>query len=334
MAINWNTSWLGKAGGGISGSIIGGGSLFQIDLWNMGNPSRLPVRVLVQGSRVGAVAQIGAGHVMCLVTGCHNPHEMDGLTSSGLDWELAAGVKGSALAKTGGKLFKFVVEQAVEVADWAAQESAKRLVNWWTGDFGGLNPSKREFHLLPSPLSAGFGAGLFYEWQTLHLLSGNVGWDHISPHWAIEPNGGRVRLQMYNIPEQNGKKIAIGFSVVEWGIDPYIKWRKKGGDARVNSTHAIQLEGYVYHGRVYERANGSGHSGIDLTNFQPVGRSQAGMLTVEHTSEVKKGGTLEVRPCVFKFSNYPYWTADDSVTMNLAPDGRFVGCNGGWTVRD
>jgi hypothetical protein len=332
MALNYDTTWIGLMGGGISGSILAGGSIYQIDVWNMGgNP--IPARVLVTGKRVGAVVQVGTGHAMILITGCRSASEMDGITSSGIDWEFATGAKGSAIIKTGSKLFKEVASYAAsETAKWAANETAKRLAQWVVDDLGIVKPG-RQFNLLPSPLALGAGGGIFYEWQTLKLLSGKVGWQHISPKWFVETYNGNVRLQMFNVPEPDGTLVRIGISVPQWGLDPYIRWKKKSGQAHVDSRSMYQIIGYVYDGYVFERRDGMGYAGINLTNFQPVGRLEDGMLSTTNTSQVKKGGKLKVRPVVFEFSNYPYWEADDSVEMTLDSNGCFVGVDDGMKLR-
>jgi hypothetical protein len=323
MALDYNTTWIGLLGGGVSGSVIAGGSVYQIDVWNMGGKP-LPARVLVTGKRVGVVAEVGTSHAMLIVTGCQSAREMEGITSSGLDWELAVGLKGSALVKTGAKLFKMVVADATaKVANWAAHESAKRLVQWAMDDLGVVKPGK-QFNLLPSPVSLSFGAGIFYDWQTLKLLSGNVGWQYISPEWFVEAVNGSVRLQLYNIPEQDGAQVRIGFSVSEWGLDPYIRWKKKKGEANVDRQQNYQIVGYVYDGYLFERHDGMGYSGINLSNLQPVGRLEEGIFSTSRTNDVKKHGKLTVRPVVFKFSNYEYWKAGDTVDMTLDSDGCFV----------
>jgi hypothetical protein len=330
MALNYDTTWLGLLGGGVSGSIVGGGSIYQVDVWNMGgNP--LPARVLVKGKRLGAVAETGASHAMLIVTGCKHAQEMEGIESSGLDWEFAVGVKGSALVKTGAKLFKTM---AAEVAAsvglcWATNESAKRLVQWTMDDLGIVKPG-RQFNLLPSPLSFGVGGGIFYEWQKLHLLSGKIGWNYISPDWYIEKVGSAVRLQMSNIPEQDGGKVKIGFSVPEWGLDPYIRWKKDKGTVDIKDYH---ITGYVYGGLLFERPNRRGTSGINLSNLQPTGRLEQGWISPTLTTEVKRAGTLKVRPTVFQFANLPFWKARDTATMVLNTDGRFLEAKNGRTVR-
>jgi hypothetical protein len=332
LGLDYNTTWIGIVGGGVSGSVVAGGSVYQIDVWNMGSKPR-PARVLVTGKRVGAVAEVGTAHAMVIVTGCQTPQEMHGITSSGLDWEAKAIIQGSALVKTGAKLFTTVAAHAAaEAIDWASQESAKRLVQWWMDDLGVVQPGK-QFNLLPSPIGVGVGAGIFYAWQTMHLLGGDVAWQYISPNWWMENINGIVRLQMNNIPEQDGTKVRIGFSVPEWGLDPYIHWKKKKGDTYIDRSHKFQIVGYVYDGYVFERRDGMGLSGINLSNLQPIGRLEQGFLSNSRTQEVQKSGKLRVRPAVFKFSNYEYWTADDTVEMTLDSDGCFVSANDPLKIR-
>ena len=99
----------------------------------------------------------------------------------------------------------------------------------------------------------------------------------------------------------------IGFSVPEWGFDPYIRWKKKKGETRVDRQNHFQIVGYAYHGRVFERRDGV-YSGINLTNLQPIGRLEQNIVAMpSRTKEVKKGGKLEVRPEVFWFGNVTYW---------------------------
>lgn len=332
MAINYNETWIGLLGGGVSGSIIGGGSIYQFDLWNMGdNP--LPARVIVTGKRVGAVIEVGIAHAMLIVTGCKTAMDMDGITSSGLDWELAVGLKGSALVKSGSKLFEMVAaEVASGTLNWASHESTKRLVQWAMDDLGVVEPGK-QFNLLPSPMSLSAGAGIFYDWQKIQLLAGNVGWQHISPKWSVESVNRAIRLQMFNIPEQDGKKILVGISVPSWGADPYIRWDRKNGETKINTSHKYEIEGYVYGGRLYEKQGGFGAPGINLSNLRPIGYLENGIFSVSRNDNVKKGGRLRIRPTVFQFSNYPYWTARESVDMTLDSEGCFVGAIGGQVVR-
>jgi hypothetical protein len=327
-----STTWLGLLGGGVSGSILAGGSIYQIDLWNMGgNP--LPVRALVTGTRLGIMAELTTALAVLVVKECRDAKEMDGLTDTGIDWEFAVGLKGSAIVKTGAKLFNVMAAHAgAEVVNWAAHESAKRFVQWAMDDLGIVQKGKA-FNLLPSPLSLGIGAGVFYEWQTLSLLGGKIGWQHISPRWSVENIGGNVYLQLLDIPEQDGEVLHLGFSVPEWGIDPYIRWKKDKGPGRVGSTHKYHIDGYVYGGALFEQRKG-GFSGINLSNYLPVGRMEEGVVSgFSDTKTVQKKGKLTVRPEVFQFANLAYWTASDTLTVEVDSSGRFVKADGGSNLR-
>lgn len=329
---NPDTTWVGLLGGGVSGSIIGGGSIWQMDLWNMGgNP--LPVRVLVKGTRVGVMAEVGTAFAFLIVTGCKTGKEMDGITSSGIDWELAVGLKGSAIVKTGAKLFKVVAAQATAKAvNWAVHESTKSLVQWAMNDLTIFQPGK-SFKLLPSPLSIGVGAGIFYEWQTLNLLGGKIGWQHISPQWTVENYSGGVYFQLLDIPEQDGERIHLGFSVPEWGIDPYIRWKKDRGDGQVGEK-SYHIDGYSYERAFFTSRDGMGFSGVNLSNFVPIGRLEEGILSgLSNTTNVEKSGKLTVRPHVFQFGNYSYWSASDTMTVDVDSDGRFTKVEGSGKVR-
>jgi len=329
---NPDTTWIGLLGGGVSGSIIGGGSIFQIDLWHMGgNP--LPVRVLVTGKRVGAVAEVGTAMCALLVTGVRNPKDMDGITSSGLDWELAVGLKASALAKTGASLFKAAAAEAISTGvNWATHESGKRLVQWIMGDLG-IVQSGKQFNLIPSPVAVSVGAGIFYEWQTLNLLGGKIGWQYMSPQWSVENVQGDVWIIIKDIPEQDGEYVKLGFAVDEWGIDPHIRWKGDRSGARVGSNK-IHINAWSYHGFAFDDPKGQGFAGVNLSNYLPIGRSEAGVMSVERTKTIAKNTTLTVRPQIFEFGNYEYWSASETMKVDTDGDGRFVKVHGNSNLRD
>ncbi|WMS42265.1 hypothetical protein RDV64_19710 [Acuticoccus sp. MNP-M23] len=328
-----DTTWVGLLGGGVSGSILGGGSVYQIDVFHMGG-ERLPVRALVTGKRLGLMAEVGTALAALVVTGCRKGSEMEGITSSGLDWELAVGLKGSTLAKTGAKLFKTMAAQAAAGGtNWAVHESAKRFVQWTMDDLGVVQSGK-QFNLIPSPVSFGLGAGIFYEWQTLNLLEGKIGWQYMSPRWSIENAGGDVYFQLCNIPEQDGTAISIGFGIDEIGIDPLISWEKIKGEGRVGSRHKYHIEGYVYEGFLFERRDGMGFSGINLSNYRPVGQMQEGIMSIDHNKDVAKSTKITVYPKVFRFGNVAYWNADDRAEVEVDSTGRFAKVAGNSDLRD
>jgi hypothetical protein len=317
------TTWLGLLGGGVSGSILGGGSVYQIDLWHMGGDP-LPVRALVTGKRLGVMAEVGTAMAALLVTGCRSGKDMEGITSSGIDWEFAVGLKGSNIVKSGAKFFtSLAADAAAKTFNWAVHEPAKRFAQWMMNDLGVVQSGK-QFNLLPSPVGIGAGAGIFYEWQTLNLLGGKIGWQYMSPWWTAENYGGGVYFQLGDIPEQNGELLHLGFSVPEWGIDPYINWKKEKGEGRVGQKD-YHLDGHVYEGAYFEGGKSSGLAGINLANFVPVGRLEEGIISgFSNTKTVVKNGKLTVRPVVFQFGNYAFWNASDTMTVHTDGSGRFT----------
>lgn len=328
-----DTTWMALLGGGFSGSVLAGGSVFQFDLWNLG-ARRLPVQVLVTGKRAGIMAEAGTAMAILLVTGCKTDREMDGITSSGIDWEFSFGGDADAVAKTGLALFKEVMKAAgKKTGEWALNESGKRLAQYIVGDLGVVQPGK-QFNLLPTPLSISAGAGIFYEWQTLHLLDGKIGWNYFSPKYAVENRSGSVFMRMKDIPVKDGTTIHLGFGVDEWfSIDPNIKWVQTPSGPRIGRSK-LHIDCTVYGGELYQNYNRNSAPGIDLSKLQSAGRSEAGMLSVTDTKEVKKSGKLTIYPRIFEFTNYPYWSADDTMTVHVDSKGRFTKVDGTSGYRD
>ncbi|HRH40052.1 MAG TPA: hypothetical protein PKY82_00300, partial [Pyrinomonadaceae bacterium] len=125
----------------------------------------------------------------------------------------------------------------------------------------------------------------------------------------------------------------LGFSVPEWGIDPYIEWKKERGEGSVGEKK-YHIDGYVYDGAMFESRGGMGMSGFNLGNFVPVGRFEEGIISgFSNTKTVVKNGKLTVRPHVFQFANLSYWSARDTMTVNVDSNGRFVSVDGSGMVR-
>ncbi|WP_029061811.1 hypothetical protein [Labrenzia sp. DG1229] len=330
---NPDTTWIALLGGGFSGSVLAGGSVFQFDLWNMGS-KRLPVQVLVVGKRAGIMAEIGSAFALLLVTGCKTEREMDGITSSGIDWEASLVGDLDASIKSGAKLFKEVMKHAgKKTGEWAVQESGKRLAQYITNDLG-IVKSGPQFNVLPTPLSVSAGAGIFYEWQKLHLLDNEIGWNYISPKYSVENKGGTVYMQMKDIPVKDGTTIHLGFGVSEWlSIDPDIRWTQTRGGPSIGRSK-LHIDCVVYGGVLYQTRNKGSHPGINLSQLQPAGRSETGMLSVTQTKEVAKSGKLTIYPKIFKFTNYAYWSADDTMKVDVDSKGQFTKVEGTASYRD
>jgi|GEM_PF-3472171 len=328
-----DTTWMALLGGGFSGSVLAGGSVFQFDLWNLGT-KRLPIQVLVTGKRAGVMAEVGTAMALLLVTGCRTETEMDGITSSGIDWEFSFGGDADAAVKTGTKLFKEVMKAAgKKTGEWALNESGKRLAQYIVGDLGVVQPG-RQFNLLPTPVSLSAGAGIFYEWQTLHVLDGKIGWKYMSPKYSVENRSNQIYMQMKDIPMKDGSTVHLGFGVDEWlSIDPNIRWAQTPSGPRIGRSN-LHIECAVYGGELYSSHNPNSAPGINLSLLQPSGRSEAGMLSVTETREVKKNGKLTIYPRIFEFTNYPYWSADDTMTVHVDANGRFTKVDGTVGYRD
>ena len=139
---------------------------------------------------------------------------------------------------------------------------------------------------------------------------------------------------MKDIPVKDATTIHLGFGVSEWlSIDPNIKWVQTPSGPRIGRSK-LHIECKVFGGELYENYNKNAAPGINLSKLQPAGRSEAGMLSVTQTNEVKKNGKLTIYPRIFKFTNYPYWSADDTMTVHVDNKGCFTKVDGTSGYRD
>lgn len=314
------TTWLGLAGGGFGFSAIGGMGVYQIDLWNM-NGYAVPIRARIIGKRLGLTLQAEAAHALCLMTGVHSSASFTELKSQGVDWALALGVKADSFFKAGSKAAKVISEIAATSANWATHETTKKAVQGLVGDFSiGPDPS---FILLPTPVALAAGAGVWYEWQTLEKVGGDITWDYLKPDWRVEASGGRVLLRMRNIPEQDGSTFNFRIRTDNWGADNTIIWATRAG-----GSGDLNLNGVVYDGRLYDSRKGGSRGqadGFDLSAYYPVGHSVTGILTVSRDTEVATNTTFKigVSVCQGRINLYR-WESDDYVSVTSGADGRLT----------
>lgn len=326
-SFNPDTTWIGVAGVGYSASLAIGVNALQIDIHHMGGQPTA-VRTLITSFRAGLVADAGIPLASMLVTGCNDRRQLDGLKSSGLDWEATAGLKASATAKIGQRFANQMLNEiSSDVALWAMNTAAKDYTNWLLDNVTGPPATGPQFKLIPWPFSVSVGAGLFYEWQTLRLLSGHIGWQYIRPRWNIETYGGSVYLHMTDIPEQTGTEIDLSMSVPSRGVDPVICF---GGPGQRPTT---RIRRYVIDGSLTESRQSS-MGGINLTKLLPVGLSRAGFFTVGMTDEVERNGILKVRLSVRGRSGSDYWTSNDIVVFQTNAEGRIVRYRGPYRTLD
>lgn len=287
--MDYNSTWLGLAGGGFGLSAIGGVGVYQINLWNMGgNP--VPIRALIIGKRLGVTLQAEAAHAVCLMTNVRSASSFTTIKSSGVDWAVGAGVKADAFVKSGSKivsgLFKFAKD-----GNWAAQEGVKKLVQGLMGDFtpGAKTP---QFVLLPSPAALSIGGGIWYEWQTLEKVGTDLAWEYAPPKFRMERKNGKLLLRMKGVPEQNNARINFRIRENDWGTDDELLWRKKGSHGRGEPN----LNGTIYDGKLWNngRGAGKGQDGFALSDWEPVGKMVTGMLSVSRNKLVTKNAWQKV----------------------------------------
>ena len=123
------------------------------------------------------------------------------------------------------------------------------------------------------------------------------------------------------------RDIHLGFSVSELGIDPYLRRKKDRSEGRVGQN-TIHID-CCCEGALFERRDGMGLFRINLSNYLPIGRLEEGVFSgLKNTNTVKKNGRLTVRPEVFQFGNYAYWSAKDTMTVETDGNGRFIKVEG------
>jgi hypothetical protein len=307
-------SWLGYFGGGFSVSLIGGGSAYQMNLWNTGGGA-VPMPVLVTGMRAGIVAQAETGHAFCYVYGVKDPADFKELKSQGFDWCFSVGGKADAVAKGGSKAWKLLKTASKSSGNWAAQESAKKGIQALTGDFD-INDKGPGFILLPSPLAVGLGAGVFYEWQTLRKVGTDVAWRYVKPTWYVHHDGKALRLYMYNIPEADGKTIALQLLIDVFGADDIMTF-KNGKKNVLGTVRSGELCDY-----------GTKRPGINLSALQPSGKVEIGMLTTSQKTTVTKNGEIGIGVGVCRNAssetNLYKWESSDYVKIKTDGEGRFA----------
>ncbi len=319
--MNFSDKWLGLAGGGFGFSAIAGVGVYQLELWNMaGGP--VPIRALVVGKRLGVTLQAEAAHAICLLTGVNSANDFTTIGSNGMDWALAFGLKVDALAKSGSTVAGVLSKLTRFGENWATNETAKKAVQGLMGDFT-FSPQGPSFVLLPTPAAVAVGAGVYYEWQELSKVGGDLGWQYSPPDWKFENRGGNLFLRMRKIPAQDGDTLNFETRVDGWGIDDVIRFIPAGhGAART------YLSGRVYGGKLYEiGSNGGGKSGVNITAATPVGLSTSGFFGVDNTKDIARNQFLDLSVSVCKGNNNIYhWSAERYIRVHANGDGRLDAC--------
>lgn len=325
--MDFSDKWLGKMGGGISGSLVGGFSAYQFNMWNMAGGS-VPIPVLVVGKRLGIMAQLGAGHAFCLMTGVHGPESFTEIESSGIDWELSLGGDADAAVKSIGGLGKELAKAAGKTGNWAVEEGAKKAVQAAMGDFS-PQTTKPNFVMIPTPLAVGVGAGVFYEWQTLSKVGSDVAWRYIKPSWRLANEEGGVKLYMDSIPEKDGTMIGIQIMLKTFGPDSIMVF-SQNRTASINfgmqTTNKLKtIRGTVHGGALCEQ--GSTLPGLNLSSLVPAGKLDIGILSTSNDSTVSANTTLKIGVSVTTSAtsetNLYKWQSGDYAAVKTGADGKF-----------
>ena len=321
-----SSKWLGKMGGGFSASLIGGMSVYQLNMWNMAGGT-VPMPVLIIGKRLGLMAQAEAGHAFCLLTGVTSPNEFTKLESAGFDWCLSMGGDADSVVKTAGGLSEILVKSAKGAGNWATNTGTKMAVNKFLSDSGADKP-KAQFYLIGTPLSVGLGAGIFYEWQTLTKTGTDVAWRYVKPTWWLENKGGKVLLHMSPLPETDGTTIGLQFRTDIWGADDVLIFdTDRIGNVGFNQTDKLKtVRGTVRSGKLC--AYNSSDPGLNLSSLIPHGKLEVGMLSTSRNTEVTRNGSvrlgIDVVKDAFSETNLSMWSSDDYAEVKTDGSGRFA----------
>ncbi|MBQ2261485.1 MAG: hypothetical protein II336_08970 [Loktanella sp.] len=324
--MDYSDKWLGTIGGGFSASVVGGMSAYQTNLWSM-NGGAVPIPAFVFGTRVGVVAQAEMGHCFCLLTGVSGPHAFSEIRSRGVDWVLSFGGKIDAVTRSYSSASQLLLQASAKTGNWAAQESAKRVVQTVMGDFD-IRPGSPSFVLLPSPLAVGVGAGVFYEWQTLTKVGTDVAWRYLKPEWRVENAGDKVVLHVNAIPEADGTQIGLQFRVKRFGSDDLLIFESsRSGLVNMRRTNQLKtVRASVQNGSLVDPA--TGQKGLDLTALVPVGRSRIGMFSVSSTPEQLLNERLQIGVNITRDpssdTNLYKWESKHYVPLQTDGRGRFV----------
>jgi len=312
--MQYSDKWLGILGAGFSGSVLGGLSVCQAVVWNMGG-SKVPMRVLVKGVRLGAVANADAGHYIVFISGVPYPNAFSEIKSKGVDWTFSLGAKGDAWLKGAGKVGSVLHKASNMPGNWAAQEVAKKTIQGAMGDFE-LSPKNPAFILLPTPVAVGLGVGIFYEWQTLVKQGTDIAWEYIKPSWWLHAGQNRVTLHMASIPEDEGGKIAIHITRKVFGADDILRFASKRG----NDSSAV-IVGVVRDGMLYDE---SGQLGINLTDRKIAGATEIGMLSTKRVQNNFAGQKISIAINVarsFSGVNLYKWRSKDYAAVSVDKNG-------------
>jgi hypothetical protein len=239
-------------------ALIGGKGEYLLLFMNLADPSK-QLWLRVKRTRLGAVAHGGAGLLVGYMSGVRDAKVVKGLKSSGVDFELDVGARLGAVAKSARlkkvreallkasesrKLARGNIHNAAERR--AKAELGKQYANLVNGDLS-ADMSGRKFLVLSTPAGAGFGAGVFYEWQSVYTLGGSA-WAYAKPKWRLLGNGPKSNLlQIKRATEEVDTLVHVSLFVKRFPKDErlYFRGGSTGREGGSTSTGPMTFFGVV-----------------------------------------------------------------------------------------
>ena len=314
-------TWVGIAGGG-GVSLIGGIASHYIKFINMEN-TNAEMTCGVSGLRLGAVAHIGGGASLAIMTGVSTRADVRGLKSSGVDFAVDLGAKWGAMIKAGGWAARGLkalntVSDLPKLRLWAGSEAGKGFVNFLTGDLD-LSDAKPSFAMVGTPAGAGLGAGVWYEWQKVTAFDGARAWDFFKPYWRLHTHMGEHWLQMVQIPAEDGTSLIVNFREDVWGYDNSLDVREPFLDGTSSVISGIVKDQCLHEdpSNVAALKNAPPGGGLNLSWRTLAGRwTRDGVKPIE--GNTKMGVGLDVAT-----DGKTVWETKDYITITTDRAGDF-----------
>lgn len=319
---DWTShTWVGAVGAGVSGSVLVGGSAYQVNLWRL-DGRKVPMMVMITGVRAGLMAEVGTGHMVCILQNVKEPSDFNEIKSSGLDWSFGSGVDWDSMLKTSTKVAAKIVEfmtaagakGLAKVGNHAANEGVKKAIQGFMGDYD-IKPKDKAFMMLPTPLAASVGGGVFYEWQWMSKVGTNQAYKYIKPKWRVETGDAGAVVYVDNIPEQDGTRICMHVKIDVIGYDDTIVWAN-----RDTGRTSMEIYGTVKNGQLCE----DGSPGIALGWRRVVGIHKVGWTSnsTQWTPYANKSFGLGLAFCRgLSGTNLYKWEADDYAKCKTDANG-------------
>jgi hypothetical protein len=320
--MDYSKVWLGTVGGGAGFSVIGGMSVYQLNLWNMAG-GNVPIQAVIVGKRLGLTVQAEAAHAICILTGVKSASEFTTIKSSGIDFALAAGIRVDSLFKSSAKAAKMIAKGATKVGhSWASSEASKAGVRGLMDDVD-FDMSKPQFYLLPTPLGVGAGAGIWYEWQELHKTGSDLAWKYSDPAWRVSGIGKELKLEVTGIPETDGTHVNFRIRKDTWGYDDAYRFADAGNAKTFfGGTNETNLNGVVKDRQLWMR--GARTAGVPLGQMKVIGKLETKMMSVPETDHMDRNKIVKIGVTVTKGKGNAtsLWESDNYAKVKFNDGGQ------------